>query len=163
MEERIQFLAEQLGGQEALSNWMNEYQYDERGFRAALARAIASAWMRDQIIADVPTTAEHVRAVQILLYEADEADEVMAQLQAGNNFGNLALTYDPITGGDLGWFPRGYLPDTQLEEAAFALAPGEYTPVIRTLAGFPYLDGARKRSTTYLSPGSLPELAIPGA
>jgi parvulin-like peptidyl-prolyl isomerase len=154
-QERIQRLIDQLGSEEALSDWMSEYQYDEQSFRKALARAISAAWMRDQIIASVPDTAEQVHAIQILLYDADEAGNVLAQLQAGNDFGNLALEYDPILGGELGWFPRGYLLDAQLEEAAFSLSPGEFSPVIETLAGYHILQVLEREPDRVLSPDAL--------
>ncbi len=43
------------------------------------------------------------------------------QLQAGADFATLAYRYDPLTGGDLGWFPRGVLTQPAVEEAAFSL------------------------------------------
>ncbi len=92
--------------------------------------------MRDQIIAAVPKVAEQVHARQILLYSREQAEQVYALLQAGNSFDNLALQYDPITGGDLGWFPRGFLTDVSLEEAAFALEINAYSTVIQTPAGY---------------------------
>ncbi len=152
LEERKRQLVDQLGSEEALSNWMSEYQYDEPSFRRALARAIGAAWMRDQILAAVPPTAEQVHAIQILLYDPDEASDVLAQLQAGNSFTNLAVEYDPITGGDLGWFPRGYLPDPRLEEAAFNLTPGEFSSVIETLAGYHILLVLEREPQRVLSP-----------
>jgi peptidyl-prolyl cis-trans isomerase C len=152
LDERIQLLVEGLGSQEALSAWMSEYQYDESTFRLALRNAVAAAWMRDQIIAETPKSAEQVRAIQILLYNSDDAAEVLALLDAGNDFGNLAVEYDPITGGDLGWFPRGYLPDAELEQVAFSLAPGDYSPVIETLAGFHILQVIERDPQRVLPP-----------
>lgn len=152
LEERERQLVDQLGSEDALSSWMSQYQYDESSFRRALARAIGAAWMRDQILSAVPPTAEHIHAVQILLYDPDEAADVLAQLQAGNSFANLALEYDPVTGGDLGWFPRGYLPDPQLEEVAFNLTPGEFSQVIETLAGYHILQVLERDPQRALSP-----------
>jgi peptidyl-prolyl cis-trans isomerase C len=125
-----------LGGEEALADWMATYGFTSESFSRALARSISAVWMRDQIVAAVPKSAEQVHARQILLYNSEQASEVYAQLEAGNDFGNLALQYDPLTGGDLGWIPRGYLPNTDLEEAAFVLEPEQFSPVIKTLAGF---------------------------
>ena len=44
--------------------------------------------------------------------------------------------YDPITLGELGWVPRGYLLDPKADEAVFALQAGAYSDVIATDAGF---------------------------
>jgi len=134
--ERIQNLEEQLGGARALAEWISQIGFSRESFEYALQREIAAAWMRDQIIAQVPLTTEQVHATQILLYNPDEAEEVFSQLEAGYDFGNLATQYDPLTGGDLGWFPRGYLPFVQIEEAAFGLDVGQFSPVIETLAGY---------------------------
>ncbi len=136
LQQRIQKLNDQLGGAQALKDWMASYGYTEDSFQRALRRSIAAAWMRDQIAASVPKTAEQVHARQILLYNSEQANAVLALLQAGNDFGNLAVKYDPVTGGDLGWFPRGYLPDSKLEEVAFSLQLNQYSSVIQTAAGF---------------------------
>ena len=37
---------------------------------------------------------------------------------------------------DIGWFPRGYLTEPAIEEAAFNLQPGEVSPIIETRLGF---------------------------
>ncbi len=136
LEIRVQQLADQMGGQSALEEWIQVQGYTPELFRQALTRSLLAAWMRDQITAAVPLEAEQIYARQILVYTKEEADQIYTQLQAGNDFENLAIQYNPLTGGILLWFPRGYLPDPELEEAIFSLQPGEYTPVIETLAGF---------------------------
>jgi len=155
LEERMTALNDQLGGGGALEAWISEHGYTEESFRRALNRAVSAAWQRDQILNLMPESAEHVNAFQILLYNLDEANQIYAQLQAGNDFYNLAIQYDPITGGDLGWFPRGYLPDQKLEDAIFSLAPDEYTPVMETLAGFHIVMLLERDPQRMLSPGAL--------
>jgi peptidyl-prolyl cis-trans isomerase C len=61
---------------------------------------------------------------------------VYGQLQNGADFAELAANYDPVAKGDLGWFPRGYLSEPALEEAAFSLQPGQYSNVIQTRLGY---------------------------
>jgi len=136
LQERSDGLIAQLGGEQALMDWMAANGYDEASFRQALARSVAAAWMRDQIASVVPGAVEQVHARQILLYNSSEAESVLAQLRSGANFADLAAQYDPAAGGDLGWFPRGYLLDPKLDEAAFSLQPGEYSAVIQTSAGY---------------------------
>ena len=136
LDARIESLAADMGGAEALSAWMQAQGYTEAGFRSTLRRALAAAWMRDQIIADVSPTAEQVHVKQILLYNQERANNVLAQLRAGNDFDELAALFDPVTRGEMGWFPRGYLFEPAIEEAAFALEPGQFSEVIVTEVGF---------------------------
>jgi peptidyl-prolyl cis-trans isomerase C len=60
----------------------------------------------------------------------------LGQIQAGADFDALAFQYDPLTGGDLSWFPRGYLTQASVEEAGFALQPGEISSLIHTDFGY---------------------------
>ncbi len=152
LQERITRLASTLGGDQALQTWLATYKYDQQSFQRALTRSVAAAWMRDQIATTASGTAEQVHARQILLYSADQADQVYQLLKSGNDFGNLALKYDPLTGGDLGWFPRGYLLDKKLEEAAFSHQPGQFSPVIETPAGFHILQVLERDPQHPLSP-----------
>lgn len=130
-------LAAQAGGDAALADWQTRNGYNPESFRSALRRGMEAAWQRDQILAAVPETAEQVHVRQILVLTEDAADLVKRQLsQAGANFATLAFGYDLSTGGDLGWFPRGYLIQPAVEEAAFALQPGEVSEIIQTDYGY---------------------------
>jgi len=155
IDEHIARMIEQLGSEQALQDWYTGFKYNDQTFRAALRRSIQAAWMRDRIALQVPTSAEQVHVRQILLYEADQADEVYRLLESGNSFRNLALQYDPVTGGDLGWFPRGYLPHPQIEEAAFNLEPEAYSPIIETSAGFHILQLLERDAARPLAPDAL--------
>ncbi|MCJ7701930.1 MAG: peptidylprolyl isomerase [Anaerolineales bacterium] len=136
-DERLETRIQELGlSDQALVEWMQANGYTQEGFRQTMKLAIAAAWMRDQIIIEVPTSAEQVHARQILLYNSTEAEAAYAQLEAGTDFGTLAAEYDPITSGELGWFPRGYLNVTELDEVLFSLEPGAYSVVIRTSLGY---------------------------
>jgi peptidyl-prolyl cis-trans isomerase C len=119
-----------------LQNWIIQYGYTEESFRRAMSWSIAAAWMRDQIVMAVPTTADQVHARQILLYNSTDANNILSQLNSGADFTTLAFQYDPATGGDLGWFPKGYLTEPALEDAAFRLDPGKYSDVIETPLGY---------------------------
>ena len=163
LEARIESLAAQVGGSEALSTWQSEHGYSEQAFRLALKRAAESAWMRDQILAEVPSTAEQVHVQQILLYNQDTAQRFLTQLNGGADFDELALQADPLTRGDLGWVPRGYLLEPKIEEAAFNLTIGEHSDVIATDVGFHILRVLAHDPQRALSPDaylSLKELAL---
>src|SRR6185436_7232028 len=136
LQARIDSLATQIGGAEALSRWQSEHGYSEQDFRSALRRGAESAWERDKIISTVPSTAEQVHVQQILLYNQDKAQDYLAQLRGGADFNELAFKADPVTRGDLGWVPRGYLLNAQIEEAAFGLEVDQFSDVIATDVGF---------------------------
>lgn len=160
LQARLDALAAGLGGQQALLDWMAANGYIETTFRADLARQVAAAWMRDQIIAAVPPAAEQIHARQILLYTSDQANEALARLQAGATFDALAAEYDPVTEGDLGWFPRGFLLDPALEEAAFSLADGTYSQVIQTVAGYHIIQVIERDPARHLEADALRAVQI---
>ncbi|MBI5933930.1 MAG: peptidylprolyl isomerase [Chloroflexi bacterium] len=136
LQSRVDALVASLGGVEKLAAWQSAHGYDDASFRSALKRAAEAALMRDKIIADVPGTVEQVHARQILLYNETDAQRFLAQLAAGAKFDDLAASVDPVTRGDLGWFPQGYLLNTNLEAAAFALQPGQFSQIVPTEVGF---------------------------
>jgi len=55
----------------------------------------------------------------------------------------------------LGWFPRGYLPSQALEEAVFALQPGQYSSIIQDDSGYHILFVAERDPARTLSPDAL--------
>ena len=136
LQSRIEQLAADMGGQDRLTEWQNTNHYTPDTFAQAMRRSIAVAWQRDQIINSVPDLADEVHARQILVQTEGTASELLAQLKAGADFATLAMTYDPTTGGDLGWFPQGYLLQPEVETAAFALQPGQYSEVIKSAIGY---------------------------
>ena len=83
----------------------------------------------DATVANKPGE-EEVHARHILVGSEDEAKKIIAQLQGGADFAQLAKEHstDPgaAQGGDLGWFKKGdMLPE--FSAAAFALQPGQIT------------------------------------
>jgi len=136
LQARIDALAAQVGGPDALTQWQSDHGYTDADFRSALRRQMAMAWMRDQIAASIPSTAVQVHVKQILLYNSDTAQQMLVQLQAGADFDTLAAQVDPVTHGELGWFPKGYVLDPAIDDAAFSLEPGQYSGVIQTAAGY---------------------------
>ena len=136
LQSRIEQLAADMGGQDRLTEWQNTNHYTPDTFAQAMRRSIAASWQRDEIINSVPDLADEVHARQILVQTEGTASELLAQLKAGADFATLAMTYDPTTGGDLGWFPQGYLLQPEVETAAFALQPGQYSEVIKSAIGY---------------------------
>ena len=155
LDARIADLAADVGGAEALSTWQTSHGYTSDSFRSSLKRAAEAAWMRDSILTDLSGTAEQVHAQQILLYNRETAEDVQSQLQAGADFGDLASAYEPNTSGDLGWFPRGYLLEPSIEDAAFSLPIGEPSEIIETEVGFHIIMVLDKEADRPLAPDAL--------
>ncbi|MBW3096481.1 peptidylprolyl isomerase [Pseudohoeflea coraliihabitans] len=83
----------------------------------------------DKEIAAMPSE-EEVKARHVLVKTEDEAKAVIAELEDGKDFIELAKTKSTgpsaAEGGDLGYFTKGRMVPA-FEEAAFALEPGEFT------------------------------------
>lgn len=134
--QKLTEITDSLGGQDALNVWLNTNGYTEADFRYELSQELAAAWQREQITAAVPETAEQVKAHQILFYDYFQATRAYDQLNAGYPFDQISANNDPNQLGYLDWFPRGFLLFPELEEAAFSLAPGQYSSVLETDAGY---------------------------
>ncbi|HRJ57315.1 MAG TPA: SurA N-terminal domain-containing protein [Anaerolineales bacterium] len=154
LQSRIDALVSQLGSADALSQWQAAHGYDDASFRIALKRSVEAAWMRDKIIADVPVEMEQIHLRQILTYNEADAQSALQQLTAGADFDELATLYDPVTRGELGWVPQGYLLDAGADEAVFALQAGEISGIVPTQAGF-HIFKAVERGEYPLSPDAL--------
>jgi peptidyl-prolyl cis-trans isomerase D len=93
-------------------------------------------------------TDEERQAAHILFESSEEddaiaakAEEVLAKIQAGEDFSELAKTFSSDTfsaenGGDLGWFGKGIM-DPAFENAAFSLAnKGDVSAVVKSEFGY---------------------------
>lgn len=136
LQKHIAGLVSQLGDAAKLADWEKQNGYSDDSFRRLEKLSLAAAWERDQIIASVPQTAAQVHARQILVFTADEASKIESQVNSGADFATLAFNYDPNTGGDLGWFPQGYLTEPAIETAAFSMKAGQVSDVIKTDLGY---------------------------
>jgi len=155
LQSRINALVTKLGSSDALTQWQTEHGYTDETFRVSLKRAIAVAWMRDLVASQVPDAIEQVHAQQILVFKEETAQGILNQLESGADFDTLAAAYDPITRGDLGWFPRGYLLESVVEDAAFALQPGQISGVIASGVGFHIIYVIDRETSRLLAPEPL--------
>jgi parvulin-like peptidyl-prolyl isomerase len=115
--------------------WLQSVGYSGEEFREALAAELVTGEMVARVTADVPDTAEQVRARYIQLDDAALAQSLLDRARAGDDFAFLAQqnSVDRVTaeiGGDLGFFAPGSLLVPEVETAAFALQPGEISDVI---------------------------------
>ena len=141
-----------------LKDWQERNGYTEDAFKVALRISMMATWQRDQIISSVADTTEQVNARQILVLDAALAEKIYSQLKSGEDFTVLARQYDPQLGGTLGWFPRGYLTLPELEDAAFILQPGQYSPVVKTAFGYQIIQVVERQAQRKLTPDALKAL-----
>ena len=135
-QERLNFLVQEIGGEAVFSEWLAENFYSEESFQRAYRRSLDAAAQREKILSSLAEEAEQVHALQIFVTDKADAEEVLDDLNAGYDFETLAALYDTVTGGELGWFPRNYLTQIKVEEAAFALEPGQFSQIIESSLGF---------------------------
>jgi parvulin-like peptidyl-prolyl isomerase len=115
-------------------------EVSETDVRRFIAGDLYRFKLEDMIIADVPTTAEQVRARHILVDTEEEAQQALARLEAGESFEDVAEdvstdTYSAQAGGDLGWFPRGAMVP-EFEAAAFGTPSGEISDIVASDYGY---------------------------
>jgi peptidyl-prolyl cis-trans isomerase C len=152
IDQRLNAVVEQAGGQDAFNAWMTAQGYTAESFRRDLALEIEAGWMRTRITDAVPLTAEQVQARQILLLDLFSAERLLGQLEGGTPFEQVARNNDPQGLGYLGWFPRGYLLQTEVEEAAFALQPGQFSQVVQSSLGYHLIEVLDRSPDRELTP-----------
>lgn len=135
-----------------LIGWLAVYGFTEESFRNHLKRSLEAAWMRDQIITDVPLEMEQIHAQQMLYYNLAAAEQTLETLNSGKDFSQLAKTHDPQTQGDLGWFPPGFLTIPELDQILFSLEAGETSDIIETKIGYHIIKVLEKDGNRPLDP-----------
>jgi parvulin-like peptidyl-prolyl isomerase len=123
-----------------LDTLREEAGLSEADYRRTIEADLLYDKLQDLFANQVPTSEEQVHARHILVETEEEAQAVLARLEAGEDFASLAkeLSTDEATkedGGDLGWFPRGVMVP-EFEETAFALQPGETSDIVQTSFGY---------------------------
>jgi peptidyl-prolyl cis-trans isomerase C len=160
LETTIQESIEEGGGQASFEEWLRTSDLTYEDFREELRFQLLAQAIFEQVTGSVPTTAEQVHARHILVGSEEEAQAILTRLQAGEDFATLAseLSQDENTkeaGGDLGFFPRGQLISPEVEEAAFALSPGQISEVVRSQFGYHVVQVLEKAPDRPLPPDVL--------
>jgi foldase protein PrsA len=96
-------------------------------------------------------TPEQVKASHILVSTKEESEAILAQLNTGADFAQLAKekSIDPGSkdnGGDLSYFAKGKMVK-EFEDAAFTLPVGQISNVVQTEHGFHIIKVTDKKAT----------------
>lgn len=130
-----------IGSQQEFDAWLAANQWTLDEFKEQVLIDLLSSQLTVSVLASVPNEVEQVHARHILVDSQEEAQSIIDQLNAGADFTQLAADFsrDATTrynGGDLGWFPRGALLVTDVEEAAFSMQSGETSGVVPSSQGY---------------------------
>lgn len=106
--------------EELKSTGLTEQQYRDFATASILQQKLQAAFNEE-----LPATAESVHYSQIVVADQATADDLKDQIDAGADFGALAIANSTDTatkdlGGDAGWAPKGFLAPT-LENLLFSL------------------------------------------
>ena len=99
--------------------------------------------LQQDMQAEIPTTADQVKLLYLLLDDEERANEASARLDAGEDFQALVdelQADETITayGGEMDWSPQSVLEsrfDAELADLAFSMAVGERSQPIASQAG----------------------------
>jgi parvulin-like peptidyl-prolyl isomerase len=141
VDQYMEDMVAESGGEDAFRAKLEEWGETYEGARREVRAQLIGMQMTQRVVANVPESAEQVHARHILVDTEQEAKHIRSQLEAGADFAALAKAHslDKSTrenGGDLGFFPRGILVSSEVEEAAFSLQPGQFSEVISSPLGF---------------------------
>jgi parvulin-like peptidyl-prolyl isomerase len=143
------------GGQTAFEEWLAATGQTREDYKESLRQSLIAQRVMEAVTAGVPASVEQVHARHIEVESEEEARQIRSELEAGADFAALARerSIDLATrdnGGDLGWFPRG-LVAPELENAAFALQPGQFSDVIQLGEGYHIIQVVEREAARLLS------------
>ncbi len=144
------------GGQAAFDEWLLATNQTREDYKEMLRQSLLAQRAMESVTANVGSEAEQVHTRHIMVGSEEEAQQILTMLQEGADFVALARerSLDLATkdnGGDLGWFPRG-LVAPELENAAFALQPGQVSGIVYLGEGYHVIQVVERETARPLSP-----------
>jgi len=119
---------------------MGTYNLTETDVRNYIKDYLLRQKMEKAIGGAAPTSGEQIWARHILVSSQADAQKVEDELKAGQPWDDVAASMSTDTstaqsGGDLGWFPRGYMVK-EFEDAAFSLKVGQISDPVQSQYGW---------------------------
>jgi len=156
LEAQVQSDIDTYGGEAAFEEWLQVTGLTRDDYSEMLRQSMISQRVLEVVTADVGAEAEQVHVRHIMVESEEAALEIQTLLQGGADFVTLARerSMDLATkdnGGDLGWFPRGFVA-VELENAAFGLQPGQISAAIQLGEGYHIIQLVEREAAYPLSP-----------
>lgn len=163
VEAEVNASIEASGSQQDFDAWLAANQWTMDEFRSQVLLDLMTNELKAPVLAAVPEVAEQVHARHILVDSEEEAQSVLDQLNSGADFTQLAADHSRdatsrFNGGDLGWFPRGALLVSEVEDVAFSLEPGETSGIVPSSQGYHIVQTLEKDPARPILPETMPRL-----
>ncbi len=118
----------------------NNYYFTKDFFKQELKYELLQSKVEDKLSASLPRSADMVWARHILVETEEEANDVIARFNDGEEFADLAIELSTDTGtasngGDLGWFTYDTMVP-EFAEAAFSAEVGSVTEPVQSDYGW---------------------------
>ena len=143
IDQELSVTKDKAGGDSKFAAWLMANQQTEQDAREQIRLDLLTNALTAKVLVQLPRTAEYVHAFHIVVATEAEAEQIQTQLNNGTHYEALAQSksIDESTradGGNLDWFSRGAgsVLWTEVEDAAFALQPGEISPIIHSPIGY---------------------------
>ncbi len=128
--DQIDQIVKSSGGQDKVNEVLTKYYgWTMNDLRGKVKFQLAKQKLQDKIASDDSINAQ----------AKAKAQQVLTEVNAGGDFGELAKKYSQDTtaanGGDLGFFGKGQMVK-EFEDVAFALQPGQVSGIVKTKYGY---------------------------